>query len=346
MEIPSELAQEGEDVIMVEHSLEAAPDLVVETPNPEEQQDVVTRENFKEAFRTQFVPEGIMRMKLEQFLGLQQGTHSILDYTNEFDHLAQYAPEHVNTESRKRYCYLRGLNARMQEKLSTCTFADYSSTVSTAITAEEKMRILDETLKKEESLKRKNISFGTFGNAPQRMKVVYRGPPRPAYRPSFQQRLFQPWNVRTPPNTPRPGNAPPLGFRSPTPPGNPQVCFNCWKPGHFARDCRFPKAGGNANLRAQTSGQGTGQKFVRRKFLNTKTGQAHYMNVEEIPEGEPILADTEAPERGFSEFSEGSPEFKEIIELVPYEANPSDSANFFVEQEAPQESTEEEAPKN
>nr|XP_034572635.1 uncharacterized protein LOC117837157 isoform X3 [Setaria viridis] len=42
--------------------------------------------------------------------------------------------------------------------------------------------------------------------------------------------------------------------------------------------------------------------------------------------------DTEAPERGFSEFSEGSPEFKEIIELVPYEANPSDSANFFVEQ--------------
>ena len=116
-------------------------------------------------------------MKLEQFLGLQQGTRSILEYTNEFDHLAQYAPEHVNTESRKRDCYLRGLNARMQEKLSTCTFADYSSAVSTAITAEEKMRILDETLKKEESLKRKNISFGTFGNTPQRMKVVYRCPP-------------------------------------------------------------------------------------------------------------------------------------------------------------------------
>src|SRR5688572_6261762 len=31
----------------------------------------VTWENFKEAFQTQFVPEGIMRMKLEQFLGLQ-----------------------------------------------------------------------------------------------------------------------------------------------------------------------------------------------------------------------------------------------------------------------------------
>src|SRR5688572_18036114 len=104
-------------------------------------------------------------MKLEQFLRLQQGSCSILEYTSEFDHLAQYAPEHV-TETKKRDCYLRGLNARMQEKLSTCTFADYSSAVSVAITAEEKMRILDETLKKGESLKRKNISFGTFGNAP------------------------------------------------------------------------------------------------------------------------------------------------------------------------------------
>nr|TKW32096.1 hypothetical protein SEVIR_2G147751v2 [Setaria viridis] len=44
---------------------------------------------------------------------------------------------------------------------------------------------------------------------------------------------------------------------------------------------------------------------------------------------------TEAPEGDFSEFSEGSPEFEEIIELVPYEANPSDSTNFFIEQGKP-----------
>ena len=47
----------------------------------------------------------------------------------------------------------------MQDKLSTCTFNDYNAAVSMAITAEEKMMVLDETLKKEESLKRKNISF-------------------------------------------------------------------------------------------------------------------------------------------------------------------------------------------
>lgn len=45
----------------------------------------------------------------------------------------------------------------MQDKLSTCTFANYSSIVSVAITTGEKMRALDESLKREESLKRKNI---------------------------------------------------------------------------------------------------------------------------------------------------------------------------------------------
>lgn len=44
----------------------------------------ITWENFKEAFRTQFVPAGILRTKLEQFLRLQQGSRSILEYTNEF----------------------------------------------------------------------------------------------------------------------------------------------------------------------------------------------------------------------------------------------------------------------
>jgi hypothetical protein len=45
-------------------------------------------------------------------------------------------------------------------------------------------------------------------------------------------------------------------------------------------------------VKNQASGQGSGQKFIWKKFLNTKTGRVHYMNVEEIPEGEPVLAGT------------------------------------------------------
>nr|XP_034592107.1 uncharacterized protein LOC117853936 [Setaria viridis] len=291
----------------------------------------ITWGDFKNAFRTQFIPEGVLRMMLEQFLRVQQGGRSVLEYTHEFDHLAQYAPEHVNTESKKRDCYLRGLNARMQEKLSTCTFADYSAVVSVAITAEEKMRILDETMKKEEFLKRKNIPPGTSEGASQRMKVIYRGPPRPTYWPSFQQRPPQPWIARSPMNTPRPMSAPASGFCNPTPTGSQLVCFNCGRPGYFARDCHFPKAGGNTNVKAQTSGQGVGQKFIRKKFVNTQTGRVHYMNVEEIPEGEPILAGTEAPEVEFLEISEEPSEFEEIVELIPCEAEQSGNTNIFTD---------------
>jgi hypothetical protein len=229
---------------------------------------VITWDAFKEAFRTQFVPPGIMKMKLEQFIQLKQGKQSILEYTNAFDHLSPYAPEHVDTDAKKRDCYFRGLNSKMQDKLSTCIFVDYNAIVSMAITAEEKMRQLEEDLRKEESFKRKNVSFGASGSAPQRMRVVYRGPPRPNYRPQYQQQ----WGTRPTYGVPRPANPPAYVARSPATPGSSQVCFNCGRPGHFARDCRFPKQGGNVNVKAQTSGQGTGQKFVRKKFLSAKTG--------------------------------------------------------------------------
>jgi hypothetical protein len=94
----------------------------------------------------------------------------------------------------------------MQDKLPTCTFNNYNAAVSMAIIAEEKMRVLDETLKKEESLKRKNVSFEASGSTAQRMRVFYRGPPHPAYRPQYQHQPQQQWAARNPYYAPRPAN--------------------------------------------------------------------------------------------------------------------------------------------
>ena len=74
-------------------------------------------------------------MKLEQFLQLQQGDQSVLEYLSKFNHLSQYAPEHVCREKR---WFVRGLNAKLQTMLTTCTTVSYNEIVSIAITTEEK----------------------------------------------------------------------------------------------------------------------------------------------------------------------------------------------------------------
>jgi hypothetical protein len=186
----------------------------------------ITWDEFKTAFRAQFILAGVMKMKFEEFLKLEQGSKSVMEYTNAFDHLAQYAPEHVDTETKKRDCYLRDLNVRMQDKLSTCTFADYSSAVSMAFTAEGKMKTLDEALKKEESLKRKIPSFGAPSHAPQCLKVIYRGPARSGYRPPPPPPQQQ-WMARNPYNVPRPGNPQASGSRNVSTPTGAQPCYNC-----------------------------------------------------------------------------------------------------------------------
>nr|CAB3504134.1 unnamed protein product [Digitaria exilis] len=62
-----------------------------------------------------------------------------------------------------------------------------------AISAEAKMKALDESLRREEALKRKNPPMGASSSAPPRYKVIYRGPPRPTFRAPQSQPPQQSW---------------------------------------------------------------------------------------------------------------------------------------------------------
>jgi hypothetical protein len=76
----------------------------------------VTWAEFKEAFRAHHVPDGVLQMKLEEFLRLRQGTDTVMQYIGKFNHLSQYAIEHVNTDIKKRDCFMRGLNSKLQKE--------------------------------------------------------------------------------------------------------------------------------------------------------------------------------------------------------------------------------------
>jgi hypothetical protein len=74
---------------------------------------LVTCAEFKQAFREYYVPEGVLQMKLEEFIRLKQGGDSVMQYFNKFNHLSQYVIDQVDTDLKKKICFMRGLNDRL-----------------------------------------------------------------------------------------------------------------------------------------------------------------------------------------------------------------------------------------
>jgi len=57
-----------------------------------------------------------------------------------FNHLSQYATDHVNTDRKKKACFMRGLNTKLQTMMTTCQNATFYEAVNIAIASEEKNR--------------------------------------------------------------------------------------------------------------------------------------------------------------------------------------------------------------
>jgi hypothetical protein len=59
-------------------------------------------------------------MKQEEFMQLKQVGDTVMLYLNKFNHLSQYAIDQVNTDLKKKNCFMRGLTDRLQRKMATC----------------------------------------------------------------------------------------------------------------------------------------------------------------------------------------------------------------------------------
>jgi len=81
-----------------------------------------------------------MAMKAEEFLALRQGNKSVMEYMAKFNHLSQYATEHMNTDRKKKAYLMHGLNTKLQTIMTTCQNATYYEAVNIAIASEEKNR--------------------------------------------------------------------------------------------------------------------------------------------------------------------------------------------------------------
>jgi hypothetical protein len=90
----------------------------------------VSWEEFKTAFRGHHVLAGILDRKLNEFLALNQGTRTVLQYAQAFNDLCQYTGYHADSDEKKRDRFCRGLNTKLRERLNTVRADSFNELVN------------------------------------------------------------------------------------------------------------------------------------------------------------------------------------------------------------------------
>jgi hypothetical protein len=210
-----------------------------------------------------------------------------MQYLNKFNHLSQYAIDQVNTDLKKKNCFMRELNDRLQRKMATCLDLTYSRAVSTTLAVEAK-----------NTSQGKSKGFGgdrSHQGPEKRTRLVIRpfnqnrsSPCPPSY--SFKQPVFiRPTTAPTSTNQPSA-----LSAHFPALPSFFTGCFNYGKSGHFIKDCPYSKYNKfNKQQNSGSSAQGKGNMANNPAGKNVKkTGRIYYTQVATTPEGEPVMMGT------------------------------------------------------
>ena len=98
---------------------------------------VVTWEEFRTAFRAHHIPEGLLERKLNEFLALTQGTRTVLQYAQVFNHLCQYVGHHADSDAKKQDRFRPGLNTKLKECLNLVRTDSFNELVNMAITQDD-----------------------------------------------------------------------------------------------------------------------------------------------------------------------------------------------------------------
>jgi predicted PolB exonuclease-like 3'-5' exonuclease len=97
----------------------------------------VSWEEFKTAFKGHHIPARILDHKLNDFLALNQGTHTVLQYAQAFNDLCQYTGYHVDSDEKKKDRFCRGLNTKLRERLNNVRADSFNELVNLAISQED-----------------------------------------------------------------------------------------------------------------------------------------------------------------------------------------------------------------
>jgi hypothetical protein len=80
-------------------------------------------------------------MKVVEFMRLTQGTRIMKEYLHAFNNLSCYAPEFVNTDTKKIASFKRGLNLKMLKTMGTSSRIVFNEFISDCLTQENNNNI-------------------------------------------------------------------------------------------------------------------------------------------------------------------------------------------------------------
>ena len=200
--------------------------------------EAMTWGDFRELFMSKFFPASARYAKVQEFLGLRQGSMTVLEYVAKFIELARFGDDYVATDMAKVRKFEDGLKLSIRGKIVGFLLQDMDSMVKTAMAIEREIDDARSIRDASASEKRKE-SCSSSSSGKKRRTSVPRGH-------SVQGCGYQSQGQGR--------DASQAGL---------MICFYCHQPGHRKRDCpQRWRSQGYGTLQSQTLVGQTPIQFV------------------------------------------------------------------------------------
>jgi hypothetical protein len=85
----------------------------------------------------------VIKVKKKEFQDLKQGSMSVNEYITKFTQLYHYAPREVDTDEKKKECFLNGLNDGHAYTLEARDFQSFQGMVNKALVLENRRGVME-----------------------------------------------------------------------------------------------------------------------------------------------------------------------------------------------------------